>query len=160
MHWSFKLSREKSRKTEGVFLVGSRGSGGKSKSPPNREFSSRFGKEEMSTEDKRRRLRRLVPPWSFLTRQRFLLEKQKKMLDRTCKFAAVRRPLYSFPETSKASPMRGSCRRRRLMRWTAFRRRSCPHLIRLGFAEPPPLKGEALVRYLQIRSSLARSSSR
>ncbi|MDY4994911.1 MAG: hypothetical protein SO081_05025, partial [Oscillospiraceae bacterium] len=48
--------------------------------------SSRFGKEEMSTEDKRRRLRRLVPPWSFLTRQRFLLEKQKKMLCRSCKF--------------------------------------------------------------------------
>ena len=76
----FKLSRERSKKTEAVFLVGSRRSGGKSKSPPNREFSSRFGKEEMSTEDKRRRLRRLVPPWSFLTRQRFLLEKQKKML--------------------------------------------------------------------------------
>ena len=37
---------------------------------PNRKFSSRFGKEEMSTEDKRRRLRRLVPPWSFLTRLR------------------------------------------------------------------------------------------
>ena len=30
----------------------------------------RFGKEETSTEDKRRRLRRLVPPWSFLTRLR------------------------------------------------------------------------------------------
>ena len=79
----FQLSREKSRKTEGIFLVGSRESEGKSKSPPNREFSSRFGKEEMSTEDKRRRLRRLVPPWSFLTRQRFLLEKQKKMLCRS-----------------------------------------------------------------------------
>ena len=63
----FKLSRERSKKTEAVFLVGSRRSGGKSKSPPNREFSSRFGKEEMSTEDKRRRLRRLVPSWSFLT---------------------------------------------------------------------------------------------
>ena len=37
---------------------------------PNRKFSLRFGKEEMSTEDKRRRLRRLVPPWSFLTRLR------------------------------------------------------------------------------------------
>ena len=66
----FQLSREKSRKTEEVFLVGSRESEGKSKSPPNREFSSRFGKEEMSTEDKRRRLRRLVPSWSFLTRLR------------------------------------------------------------------------------------------
>ena len=31
----------------------------------------RFGKEEMSTEEKRRRLRRLVPPWSFLTRLRW-----------------------------------------------------------------------------------------
>ena len=81
----FKLSRERSKKTEAVFLVGSRESEGKSKSPPNREFSSRFGKEEMSTEDKRRRLRRLVPPWSFLTRQRFLLEKQKKMLMGSCK---------------------------------------------------------------------------
>ena len=66
----FKLSRERSKKTEAVFLVGSRRSGGKPKSPPNREFSSRFGKEEMSTEDKRRRLRRLVPSWSFLTRLR------------------------------------------------------------------------------------------
>ena len=27
---------------------------------------------------------------------------------------------------SKASPMRGSCRRRRLMRWTASRKRNCP----------------------------------
>ena len=37
---------------------------------PNRKFSLRFGKEEMSTEDKRRRVRRLVPSWSFLTRLR------------------------------------------------------------------------------------------
>ena len=37
---------------------------------PNRKFSLRFGKEETSTEDKRRRLRRLVPSWSFLTRLR------------------------------------------------------------------------------------------
>ena len=94
----FQLSREKSRKTEGIFLVGSRESEGKSKSPPNREFSSRFGKEEMSTEDKRRRLRRLVPPWSFLTRQRFLLEKQKKMLCRTCKFAVKYQPFNCSPK--------------------------------------------------------------
>ena len=32
-HWAFQLSREKSRKTEEVFLVGSRESEGKSKSP-------------------------------------------------------------------------------------------------------------------------------
>ena len=37
---------------------------------PNRKFSLRFGKEETSTEEKRRRLRRLVPSWSFLTRLR------------------------------------------------------------------------------------------
>ncbi|MBP3658216.1 MAG: hypothetical protein J6J02_02765, partial [Oscillospiraceae bacterium] len=76
--------------------VGSRESEGKSKSPPNREFSSRFGKEEMSTEEKGRRLRRLVPSWSFLTRQRFLLEKQKKMLERSCKFAAGCQPFGRF----------------------------------------------------------------
>ena len=35
------------------------------------------------------------------------------------------------------SPMRGSCRRRRLMRWTASRKCNCPHLIRHGFAVPP-----------------------
>ena len=81
----FQISRERSKKTEAVFLVGSRRSGGKSRFPPNRKFSLRFGREEMSTEDKRRRLRRLVPPWSFLTRQRFLLEKQKKMLMGSCK---------------------------------------------------------------------------
>ena len=48
----------------------------------------------------------------FFFCQRFLLEKQKKMLCRTCKFAAVHRPLCSFPETPEASPMRGSCRRK------------------------------------------------
>ncbi len=78
----------------------------------------------------------------FFFCQRFLLEKQKKMLCRTCKFAAVHRPLCSFPETPEASPMRGSCRRRRLMRWTTPRRRNCPHLIRHGSAVPPsPRRG-------------------
>ena len=52
-----QVPREKSRKTEGVFLVGSRGAGGKSKSP------------------------RLV----FFS-QSFLLEKQKKMLDSSRRF--------------------------------------------------------------------------
>ena len=37
----------------------------------------------------------------------------------------------------KASPMRGSCRRRRLMRWAVSHRRKCLHLIRHGFAVPP-----------------------
>ena len=48
-------------------LRGRRRSAGKD---PNRKFSLRFGKEETSTEEKRRRLRRLVPSWSFLTRLR------------------------------------------------------------------------------------------
>ena len=39
--------------------------------------------------------------------------------------------------TPMASPMRGSCHRRRLMRWTASRKCNCPHLIRHGFAVPP-----------------------
>ena len=67
----FQLSREKSRKTEEVFLVGSRESEGKSKSPPNREFSSRFGKEETGSEEKRLREQRgLVPSRPVLTRLR------------------------------------------------------------------------------------------
>ena len=49
------------------------------------------------------------PPGLVFFSQSFLLEKQKKMLCRTCKFAAVHRPLCSFPETPEASPMRGSC---------------------------------------------------
>ena len=78
----------------------------------------------------------------FFFCQRFLLEKQKKMLCRTCKFAAVHRPLCSFPETPEASPMRGSCRRRRLMRWAKLCRRKYPHLIRHGSAVPPsPRRG-------------------
>ena len=47
---------------------------------PNRKFSLRFGKEETSTEDKRRRLRRLVPSRSFLTRLRrpYLFSRKRK----------------------------------------------------------------------------------
>ena len=47
---------------------------------PNRKFSLRFGKEETGTEDKRRRLRRLVPSWSFLTRLRrpYLFSRKRK----------------------------------------------------------------------------------
>ena len=48
-------------------LRGCRRSAGKD---PNRKLNLRFGKEETSTEEKRRRLRRLVPSWSFLTRLR------------------------------------------------------------------------------------------
>ena len=43
-----------------------------------------------------------------------------------------------------ASPMRGSCRRRRLMRWTASRRQNCPTS---SVTAPPchlPLIGEGL----------------
>ena len=50
----------------------------------------RFGKEEMSTEDKRRRLRRLVPSWSFLTclRRPYLFSRKRK--DRGEKSAGTR----------------------------------------------------------------------
>ena len=51
--------------------------------------------------------------------------------------------------TPVASPMRGSCRRRRLMRWTAPRRSKCPHLIRHGSAVPPsPHRGRQGVGWL------------
>ena len=44
--------------------------------------------------------------------------------------------------TPMASPMRGSCRRRRLMRWGQLRRRRSVHLIRHGSAVPPsPRRG-------------------
>ena len=58
-------------------LRGCRRSAGKD---PNRKFSLRFGKEETSTEEKRRRLRRLVPSWSFLTRLRrpYLFSRERK----------------------------------------------------------------------------------
>ena len=75
-------ARERSKKTASVFLVGSRRSGGKSKSlrAPNRKPAQRlrFGKEEVSTEDKRRRSRRLVPSWSFLTRHFFFWRSKRK----------------------------------------------------------------------------------
>ena len=60
----------------------------------------------------------------FFFCQRFLLEKQKKMLYRTCKFSAVHRPLCSFPETPEASPMRGRL----------FRQKAPPVREGLGFA--------------------------
>ena len=42
-----------------------------------------------------------------------------------------------------ASPMRGSCRREATDEVGQLRNQDS-HLIRLGFAEPPPLEGEAL----------------
>ena len=55
------------------------------------------------------------------------------------KLSAVRLTEGLPPRRSgpKASPMRGSCRRRRLMRWAQLRRRKCLHLIRHGSAVPP-----------------------
>ena len=45
---------------------------------------------------------------------------------------------------SMASPMRGSCRRRRLMRWTVPRRQKYLHLIRHGFCRATfPYEGKA-----------------
>ena len=82
-------------------LRGCRRSAGKD---PNRKFSLRFGKEETSTEEKRRRLRRLVPSWSFLTR--------------------LRRP-YLFPCAGKDRGEKGAIRSETaitylLNRWTHF----------------------------------------
>ena len=104
----FQLSREKSRKTEAVFLVGSRESEGKSKSP-----QALF----------------LLPAFSF--------GEAKENADGQLQICTVYQPFERLLETPEASPMRGSCRQRRLMRWTAPRRRKCPHLIRHGSAVPP-----------------------
>ena len=104
----FQLSREKSRKTEEVFLVGSRESEGKSKSP-----QALF----------------LLPAFSF--------GEAKENADGQLQICTVYQPFERLLETPEASPMRGSCRQRRLMRWTAPRRRKCPHLIRHGSAVPP-----------------------
>ena len=49
-----------------------------------------FGKEETSTEDKRRRLRRLVPSWSFLTRLRRPYRFSRTRKDRGEKSAWIR----------------------------------------------------------------------
>ena len=43
-----------------------------------------------------------------------------------------------------ASPMRGSCRREATDEVGAAAQPEDSHLIHLGFAEPPPLEGEAL----------------
>ena len=87
----FQISRERSKKTEAVFLVGSRRPGGKSKSPraSNCKPAKRlqFEEEESDSEDKRLREQRgLVPARPVLTSLHFLLEKQKKMLNSSCKF--------------------------------------------------------------------------
>ena len=74
---------------------------------PSRKFSLRFGKEETSTEDKRRRLRRLVPPWSFLTRLRrpYLFSRKRK--DRGEK-SAWRRGVHSASEFRRTPMFRAS----------------------------------------------------
>ena len=70
-----------------------------------------------------------------------------KRLRGCCRFAATSPPRLrraTSPgrgglgeRTPMASPMRGSCRRRRLMRWGQLRRRRSVHLIRHGSAVPP-----------------------
>ena len=74
----FQLSREKSRKTEEVFLVGSRESEGKSKSP-----QALF----------------LLPAFSF--------GEAKENADGQSQICTVYQPFARLPETPKASPMRG-----------------------------------------------------
>ena len=46
------------------------------------------------------------------------------------------------------------------MRWTASRKCECPHLIRHGFAVPPPLEGEALGLRTSKASPMMRINSR
>ena len=79
----FQLSREKSRKTEEVFLVGSRESEGKSKSP-----QALF----------------LLPAFSF--------GEAKENADAQLQICTVYQPFERLLETPEASPMRGSCRRK------------------------------------------------
>ena len=76
----FQLSREKSRKTEEVFLVDSRESEGKSKSP-----QALF----------------LLPAFSF--------GEAKENADGQLQICTVYQPFERLLETPEASPMRGSC---------------------------------------------------
>ena len=76
----FKLSREKSRKTEDIFLVGLRESEGKSKSP-----QALF----------------LLPAFSF--------GEAKENADGQLQICTVYQPFERLLETPEASPMRGSC---------------------------------------------------
>ena len=102
-------------------LRGCRRSAGKD---PNRKFSLRFGKEETSTEEKRRRLRRLVPSWSFLTclRRPYLFRRKRK--DRGEKSAWTRLAL-SASEFRWALVFR--CRS---TRWSPYGRLGTRRLIR------------------------------
>ena len=77
---AFQLSRERSKKTEAVFLVGSRESEGKSKSP-----QALF----------------LLPAFSFG-------EAKENAVPQSLICTAYQ-PFARLPETPKASPMRGSC---------------------------------------------------
>ena len=79
----FQLSREKSRKTEEVFQVGSRRAGGKSKS----------GHDLF-----------LLPGFSF--------GEAKENADGQLQICTVYQPFERLLETPEASPMRGSCRRK------------------------------------------------
>ena len=65
---------------------------------PNRKFGLRFGKEEMSTEEKRRRLRRLVPSWSFLTRLRrpYLFSRKRKDMEEKSAWMRLVLPASEF----------------------------------------------------------------
>ena len=58
----------------------------------------RFGKEETSTEEKRRRLRRLVPSWSFLTRLRrpYLFSRKRKDMEEKSAWAHLAHAASEF----------------------------------------------------------------
>ena len=120
---AFQLSRERSKKTEEVFLVGSRRSGGKSKS-----LRAPF----------------LLPAFSF--------GEAKENAELQLQICTMYQLFSSFSETSKASPMRGSCRRRRLMRWTVPRKRNCPTSSVTASPCHLPLIGEG-IGGVQIKNS-------
>ena len=120
------------RRPPGRFSAGSRGKSCRKKAPLPGADSPYQG--EMSRRDKRGR------------------DAGAKRLRGCCRFAATspsRLRRATSPgrgglgeRTPMASPMRGSCRRRRLMRWGQLRRRRSVHLIRHGSAVPPsPRRG-------------------
>ena len=105
---AFQLLRERSKKTEAVFLVGSRESEGKSKSP-----QALF----------------LLPAFSF--------GEAKENADAQLQICTVYQPFERLLETPEASPMRGSCRRKATDEVGAVAQMRCLHLIRHGSAVPP-----------------------
>ena len=109
----YQISRERSKKTEGVFLVGSRRSGGKSKS-----LRARF----------------LLPAFSF--------GEAKENADGQLQICTVYQPFERLLETPEASPMRGRWHGGAVTDEVGqFRLRSTVHLISRLAATASPHRG-------------------